>query len=115
MNHSKGHISAASVAGFSILAILLSLLMSGRHVLGGLDRYTGVVVQLDIDNHSLLVMNPRTGVRARFSIREKTAVMENESTKDITDLVPGTLVIVDYEQSGEQYAARRISIQPASK
>jgi len=106
-----------STLGFSILVTLLFLIIMipNSPILAGLDQYPGVVVKVDTGNSYIVVMNPKTGGRFRFTITEKTDVTENEDFKNITDLVPGTPVIVDYEQSGEQYTARRISIQPASK
>ena len=101
--------------GLTVSATLFVLLMPDPFVFAGLDQYPGVVVKVDTGNSYIVVMNPRTGGRFRFTITEKTDVMENEESKDITDLAAGALVIVDYEQSGEQYIARRISIQPASK
>ncbi len=114
MSDLKGHTLQVLRVGFILLATLFVLLIPNSPVLAGLDQYPGVVVKVDTGNSYIVVMNPSTGGRLRFSITEKTAVMENEDFKDITDLVPGTPVIVDYEQSGEQYTARRISIQPAS-
>ena len=101
--------------GLILSAALFVLLMPDHLVWAGLDQYPGVVVKVDTGNSYIVVMNPKTGGRFRFTITEKTDVTENEDFKNITDLVPGTPVIVDYEQSGENYIARRIVIQPSGQ
>jgi len=104
-----------SKKGFVLTAFLFTAVILSQPVLAKMEQYPGVVVKLDLGNSYVVVMNPQTGGRLRFSLTEKTAVTDKENLKEITDLVPGAPVVVEYEQSGDRYIARHISIQPASE
>ena len=100
-------------AGFVLFITLFVLLITYAPIPAGSDQYFGVLVKVDVSNSYIVVMNPRSGGRFRFSITEKTAILENEASKDVADLKAGTPVIIEYDLSGENYIAHRILIQQA--
>jgi hypothetical protein len=101
--------------GFVLFITLFVLLISYGSIPAASDEYSGVLVKVDITNSYIVIMNPKSGGRFRFSITEKTAILENEASKDVADLKAGTPVIIEYDLSGENYIARRVLIQQAEE
>ena len=104
-----------SRVGLIFLATVLVLVVTGSAITAGSDQYFGVLVKVDTSNSYIVVMDPRSGSRFRFSITEKTVFVENEERKNVEDLEIGTPVIVEYDLSGENYVAHRVLIQQTVK
>jgi hypothetical protein len=97
--------------GLILTAFFITAVILSPPALAKMEQYPGVVLKLDLGGSYLIVMNPRTGGRLRFSLTEETIVTEREEERAMSDLTPGTPVTVDYEQSGDRNVARHIFIQ----
>ena len=94
-----------------LMAIFPLMFLMADPVMAELERYFGVMVKVDPANSYIVVMNPNSGGRFRFTISENTKVSAEETGLAVVDLKMGTPVIVEYEWTGDNYTAHSIAVQ----
>jgi hypothetical protein len=75
-------------------------------------QYSGQVVKVDLAAHQVVVKDPQSGGRIRFTVTETTAITSGTDKKSLGDLRPDDAVNIGYVQSGDQYVAHTITLQP---
>ncbi|HEX9285117.1 MAG TPA: DUF5666 domain-containing protein [Nitrospirales bacterium] len=88
-----------------VLAFVFCLLVTIPGALAG-EQFAGEVVKVDTAVHKLTVKKP-DGNRFTFVVDAKTAF--SGSRKSLQDLAKGDQVTVEFQTSGSQYTASRIS------
>jgi len=73
---------------------------------GGFDHVTGTVVK--VDNNVLTVKTAKADVDVRLN--DQTEITKGDQKAQITDLKPGTRVVVDVPEGGKDKVAHSIKV-----
>ncbi|MBI3811246.1 MAG: hypothetical protein HY283_03440 [Nitrospirae bacterium] len=77
-------------------------------------QYSGEVVKVDTGAQQVVVKNPQSGGRIRFTVTAKTAISSGNDKKSLGDLRPGNAVDVEYVMEGDKYVANKVMLKPSS-
>lgn len=76
-------------------------------------QYSGEVVKVDPGAQQVVVKNPQSGGRIRFTVTAKTTITAGNEKKSLGDLKPGNAVDVEYVMEGEKYVANKVTLKPS--
>jgi hypothetical protein len=76
-------------------------------------QYSGEVVKVDPGAQQVVVKNPQSGGRIRFTVTAKTSITSGNEKKSLGDLKPGDSVEVEYVMEGEKYIANKVTLKPS--
>lgn len=102
-------IVATALIGPAVFAVL----SFDATVLGADVQYSGLVVKVDPGAQQVVVKNPQSGGRIRFTVTAKTTITSGNEKKSLGDLKPGDAVEVEYVMEGEAYVANKVTLKPS--
>jgi hypothetical protein len=109
----KRLVSFMIVSMFLIGPAVYAVLSFNTAALGADVQYSGLVIKVDPDAQQVVVKNPQSGGRIRFTITAKTAITFGNEKKSLGDLKPGDAVEVEYVMEGEKYVANKVMMKPS--
>jgi len=81
--------------------------------LGADIQYSGLVVKVDQGMRQVVIKNPQSGGRIRFTLTDKTEIRYGNDKKSLGDLKSGDAVEVEYEMVSDKYVANKVILKPA--
>ena len=99
-------------AAFLISPVIMAIFALGAAAQTPDLQYSGLVVQVDLAGHQVVVNDPQAGSRIRFTVTETTMITSGTDKKSLGDIKPDDSVEIGYVQVGDQYIADTIAINP---
>ena len=109
-NRSRIFVTAAALLIASAFIVFPTF---GRLGLAADIPYSGQVVKVDAAEHNVIVKNPESGGRIKFSVTDGTAITSGNEKKGLGDLKPGEAVDIEYALEGGKYIAHKIMLKPS--
>ncbi len=109
----KRLVSFIAAAMVLIGPAVFAVLSFNATVLGADVQYSGLVVKVDVGTQQVVVKNPQSGGRIRFTVTARTAITSGNGKKSLGDLKPGDAVEVEYVMEGEKYVANKMTMKPS--
>ncbi len=106
MNH-KRNITIRRIATFGIVLALLATTQVFAH--GGMKHVLGTVVKVD---NNVLTVKTATG-NVDVQLNDKTEITSNDQPAQLTDLKPGTRVVVHVMGEGKNQIAHTVKVGKA--
>src|SRR6266852_6502022 len=103
MNH-KRNITIRRIATFGIVLALLATTQVFAH--GGMKHVLGTVVKVD---NNVLTVKTATG-NVDVQLNDKTEITNNNQPAQLSDLKPGTRVVVDVMGEGQNKVAHSVKL-----
>jgi hypothetical protein len=96
-------------------AALLAALTLDLPAWGGDVSYSGQVLKVDPAQHQMIVKNPQSGGRLKFTVTEATAIISGGDKKSLGDIKSGEAVDIEYALEGGKYIAHKIMLNPSGE
>jgi len=109
-NRSRIFVTAAALLIASAFFVFPTF---GRLALADDIPYSGEVVKVDAAQHQMVVKNPQSGGRIRFTVTESTAITSGNEKKSLGDVKSGEAVEIEYVLESGKYIAHKIMLKPS--
>lgn len=110
-NHSRIIASASLLIGLAAVGVLAF----GTPVLSADIPYSGKVFKVDAAQHQMIVKNPASGGRLKFTVPDGAAITAGNEKKTFGDIKPGEAVDIEYAMEGGKYIAHKVVLKPSGK
>lgn len=99
------------VSFWAVVTLVISSAALEVRVSGADIPYSGEVVKVDSADHQMVVKNPQSGGRIRFTVTESTAITSGNEKKGLGDIKSGEAVEIEYVLEGGKYIAHKIILK----
>jgi len=106
---------SVSAAALLAASALLAAVMLDPPARGADIPYAGQVLKVDPAQRQMIVKNPQSGGRLKFTVTEDTAITAGGERKSLGDIKSGEAVDIEYALEGGKYIAHKIMLKPSGE